>query len=143
MGKLGIAPVCMLYEMPDRNRDVECSIAEGQAIPESCGAPADGDHRNPQEHQNADPEDEVGSHLVCRALEVVMGEVPLKIDEPTDDENRDRDPQRGERLLPDVADHGLAVVVAASMHEAHHQPHPDDAHANHARRCASDREWIH
>jgi hypothetical protein len=105
VGYLGVTAVGVFDEVPDGDRDVEAGTGEGKAIPDALRRLHYRQRTHHEDHQDADPDDEVRSYLLARSLELVVGQVPLEINEASDDHNGNRDPECREWFSLDVLRH--------------------------------------
>jgi len=93
MGEVGIAVLAVLVEVPDGDgcvteRADEQHVQHGAAV-----VLAIGERGADQEHERAEPCEPMRSYLVASGFELVVGRVPLQIQQAAGDEQHEPDPQ--------------------------------------------------
>jgi hypothetical protein len=99
VGYFGISAVCVFDEVPDSHRDLEHGTRERDPIARPTDSLPKCHQGHDEDRQDANPDTGVRPKLLARTLKLVVRQVPLQIDQQTDDDHADGDPESGEGLI--------------------------------------------
>lgn len=109
VGGLRIAAVRMLHEVPGCDRHVHDCPCESDSVAEAPCSALNRECRDEEDQKDADPQNKVGAYLLGRAFELVVGQVPLEVNEPPDNHDSNSDPERPQGLAPNELGHDVKL----------------------------------